>query len=268
MATTYPGSPVISGSSNEDAVRAIQARLAELKIPESSGLKALEVDGDFGPATEEAVRLFQAQSVDADGRPLEIDGEVGPMTWSVLFGSKVKTVAASGSTLLDAVIAKAQSQVGVREQPLGSNRGPQVDKYIRATGLDPAAGSFAWCVCFLYWCFKEASEELGVPNPMPKTAGVLDLWNRTGQKGLLRITPGLAQAHPEKIKPGMFFFLSTGGGTGHVGLVKSVQGVTLRTIEGNTTDISGSREGIGVFERNARTIAKVNLGFADMTRNF
>jgi CHAP domain/Putative peptidoglycan binding domain len=268
MATNYPGSPVISGSTNGEAVRAIQTRLAELKIPESSGLKKLEIDGDFGPATEEAVRLFQAQSVDATGKPLEIDGKVGPMTWSVLFGSAVKIVETSGSSLLDAVIAKAQSQVGVREQPLGSNRGPQVDEYIRAAGLNPAAGSFAWCTCFLFWCFREASEELGVPNPMPKTAGVLDLWNKAGQKGLLRITPGLAQAHPEKIKPGMFFFLSTGAGTGHVGLIKSVSGVTLRTIEGNTTDISGSREGIGVFERNARTIGKVNLGFADMTRSF
>jgi cell wall-associated NlpC family hydrolase len=265
---TYPGSPVGPGSANEAAVREIQTRLAELKIPESSGLKALEIDGEFGPATEDAVKLFQAQSVDSDGRPLEVDGVVGPMSWSVLFGTKVKAVVAAGSPLLDAVIAKASSQVGVREKPLGSNRGPEVDEYIEAAGLNPAQGSFAWCAAFLCWCYREASNDLGVANPMPRTAGVLDLWNKSGQKGLFRVSHALAVQKPELVKPGMFFFLSTGGGTGHVGLVKAVQGVQLTTIEGNTTNVSGSREGIGVFERNARKIGGVNLGFADMTRKF
>jgi CHAP domain/Putative peptidoglycan binding domain len=268
MATNYPGSPVGPGSTNEAAVRAIQTRLAELKIPESSGLKKIEIDGAFGPATESAVKLFQAQSVDPNGNPLEVDGFVGPMSWATLFGAKIATVKATGSPLLDAVIAKASAQVGVREQPLGSNRGPMVDKFIRASGLDPDRGSFAWCAAFLCWCFQEAAKDLGVTNPMPKTAGVLALWNKSGEKGLLRISRALASQQPQLVTPGMFFFLDTGGGTGHVGLVKSIQGVVLRTIEGNTTDKSGSREGIGVFERNVRTISSINLGFADMTRKF
>ena len=44
------------------------------------------------------------------------------------------------------VIDIAASQIGVVEQPHGSNRGPEVDVYIRTTGLDPAAGDFPWCV--------------------------------------------------------------------------------------------------------------------------
>lgn len=268
MTTIYPGSPVGPGSTNEAAVRAIQTRLAEMKIPESSGLKRMEVDGAFGPATENAVKLFQAQSVDPNGHALEVDGFVGPMSWATLFAGKVPTVKASGSPLLDAVIAKASAQVGVREVPLNSNRGPMVDKYILASGLDPSKGSYAWCAAFLCWCYQEAAKDLGVPNPMPKTAGVLALWNKSGERGLLRISKALARQQPQLVTPGMFFFLDTGGGTGHVGLVKSVQGVTLRTIEGNTTDKSGSREGIGVFERNVRTISSINLGFADMTRKF
>jgi len=54
----YPGSPVGPGSTNKVAVDAIQSRLFELKIPQSSGLEALEIDGKFGPATEGAVKLF------------------------------------------------------------------------------------------------------------------------------------------------------------------------------------------------------------------
>lgn len=268
MATDYPGSPIGPGSTNEEAVRAIQTRLAELKIPESSGLKKIEVDGAFGPATESAIKLFQAQSVDSNGNPLDVDGFAGPMTWAALFGAKIQNVKKSGSALLDAVIAKASSQVGVLESPLGSNRGPQVDKYILAAGLDPTKGSFAWCAAFLCWCYQEAAKDLGVANPMPKTAGVLALWNKSGEKGLFRVSRALASQQPQLVTPGMFFFLDTGQGTGHVGLVKSVQGVVLRTIEGNTTDKSGSREGIGVFERNVRKIGSINLGFADMTRKF
>ena len=41
------------------------------------------------------------------------------------------------------------------EVPPGSNRGPKVDIYVSTTGLDPA-GQFAWCACFVYWCFDKA----------------------------------------------------------------------------------------------------------------
>ena len=67
---------------------------------------------------------------------------------------------------------------------------------------------------------------------------------------------------PSKVKPGMIFIISTGDGTGHTGLVESVSGGKLVTIEGNTND-DGSREGIGVFRRTGRSIDSINRGFID-----
>ncbi|WP_446652950.1 peptidoglycan-binding protein [Blastomonas sp.] len=263
----YPGIPVRQGGGASDVVRAIQQKLADLRIPESSGGKALEVDGIFGPSTEDAVKLFQAQAVDPKGRALEIDGVVGPMTWAALFRTEIAVAKPESGTLLARVIQIARSQVGVMEEPIGSNRGTEVDQYVASTGLKPE-GEHAWCVCFLYWCFMQAADAEDRPNPMPRTAGVLDLWRRAGDRGLLRVGRSAAVANPASVRPGMIFIIDSGGGFGHAGLVRSVQGVTLTTIEGNTTDKTGSREGVGVFERRARTISSINTGFIDVTRTF
>lgn len=41
-------------------------------------------DGDFGAATEKAVKAFQADHTDADGKPLTPDGVIGKKTWYAL----------------------------------------------------------------------------------------------------------------------------------------------------------------------------------------
>jgi hypothetical protein len=60
----------------------------------------------------------------------------------------------------------------------------------------------------------------------------------------------------------MVFVQDFGGGKGHTGLVESVQGGRIVTLEGNTND-EGSREGIGVFRRTGRKILTINKGFID-----
>jgi hypothetical protein len=45
-------------------------------------------------------------------------------------------------------------------------------------------------------------------------------------------------------------------------MVVETSGGRLLTIEGNTND-GGSRNGIGVFERDARKINQINKGFID-----
>ena len=76
--------------------------------------------------------------------------------------------------ILAEAIEVARSQIGVMEEPPGSNRGPEVDEYIRRVGLNPA-GNFAWCAAFLYFCFDEAARTQGRENPVIKTAGDVEM---------------------------------------------------------------------------------------------
>lgn len=64
--------PLVKKGSKGEAVRKLQEML------NAKGYK-LNVDSDFGPATDAAVRAYQKAN------HLEVDGEVGPKTWSSLF---------------------------------------------------------------------------------------------------------------------------------------------------------------------------------------
>jgi hypothetical protein len=250
----FPGTVIATGSSDRPSVVAIQKRLNIL------GCGPVAEDGTFGSGTAEAVELFQTRFVDHAGAPLQVDSRVGPTTWSVLFGVPVVPSQPPASALLAGVLSFAGSEIGTLEQPLGSNRGPRVDQYLRAVGIDPASGSFPWCAAFVYFCFRETATRLGTPNPLLKTASVLDHWNRAGQAGTRRISAAECADNPGLVQPGMIFILSTGNGSGHTGLVESVAGVQLTTLEGNT-NMSGSREGIGVFRHTMRRLSQINKGF-------
>jgi CHAP domain len=215
----------------------------------------------FGPSMKYAVQVFQARNLDDHGQPLKTDGEVGALTWAALFGAKrVPQTAKPVNAFLAAVLAQAGSQAdaGVREQPRNSNRGPQVDAYLKRAGVPPG---LAWCCAFTYWCFDEVALSAGRSNPMFKTAGCLAHWNNAQKKGARRVAAKEAVANPGLIKPGMVFIMDFGGGLGHTGFVARIDGGYIHTIEGNT-DASQSREGGGVY-RLSRKLSSINKGFID-----
>ncbi|EEH1521384.1 CHAP domain-containing protein [Salmonella enterica subsp. enterica] len=127
------------------------------------------------------------------------------------------------------VVTMAASQVGVQEQPRGSNQGPEVSQYLQSVGINFPA---AWCAAFVVWCHVQA----GISS-IPHTGGVLDMWNKARSDH--------AVAQPQ---PGDVFIMDFGRGKGHAGIVERVEGDTLHTIEGNT-DASGGREGYEVARR-------------------
>ncbi len=247
----YPGRLIKKGEKNQEIVRAIQAKLND------RGFGILEIDGDFGVSTESAIRLFQSQTRDTHGIPLVVDGKLGPISWAALFvTSEVAPQPEPQSLpLFSKVLEIAASQIGVLEDPPGSNRGAKVEQYLASAGCSPGD---PWCASFVYWCFNEASKSLNIKNPLIRTGGCLDHWNRTKGKKISRLT---ATNNSSLIKPGFIFIMDHGSGKGHTGLVKSVGEGYIQTIEGNT-NIEGSREGLGVAELK-RKINTISAGFID-----
>ncbi len=256
----FPGRTIERGDTDKALVRAMQRQLNAL------GCGPIEEDGKFGSRTATAVKLFQSRFTDADGLPLKVDGKVGSLTWRALFGRPAVPPAESANDpLLRAALRVAAGEIGVMENPPGSNRGTKVDEYLRAVGIDPTKGSFAWCAAFVYWSFARACAGLERENPVVRTAGVLDHWAKAARKGINRIPQSAALDNPALVRPGHIFVLGVGGGAGHTGLVERVADGKLVTIEGNTND-GGSREGIGVFRRSGRKIADINRGFLDYSQ--
>lgn len=256
----YPGRIIKAGETDARIVRAVKLALNRaLAVQRLSELKLDPENPSFGPKMTQAVKLFQARHVDAEGRPLKIDGEVASITWAALFGDDtVPEVQRARDPFLASVltIAAAEEAKGVREVPRNSNRGPEVDAYLKRVGL---GGGYAWCCAFTYWCFDEAARAAGRSNPMVRTAGCLDHWSRAERAGGRRIVAAQAVADPELVEPGMVFIMDFGGGAGHTGFVEAVNGGFITTIEGNT-DASKTREGGGVY-RLSRKIADINKGF-------
>jgi hypothetical protein len=115
--------------------------------------------------------------------PLTVDGAAGPVTWATLFGKDPEPPAAAPS-LATAALGLAIGQIGVMEQPAGSNRGPVVDEYVRRVGLNPAGG-FPWCAAFVYWSFSEAAKAAGSRNP--GSTARLDHWRKATERGIPRV---------------------------------------------------------------------------------
>lgn len=257
----YPGHVIKLGEGDARIVKAVKTALNRALAQQRSTLRLDPDNASFGPTTKRAVMLFQARHVDALGRPLKIDGELGAITWAVLFGAeKVPAVEKAADPLLAKVleVAAAEEARGVREVPRNSNKGPEVNAYLKSTGLNPG---YAWCCAFLYWCADEAARSLRRPNPFVRTAGCLNHWNRAPAQGAKRLMTYQAVADPSRVQPGMVFIMDFGAGMGHTGIVESVAGGFIHTIEGNT-DASQTREGGGVY-RLTRKIRDINKGFID-----
>lgn len=132
----------------------------------------------------------------------------------------------------DALLDAARDTVGTRET--STNSGPEIDQWLEYVYQPPGK---PWCQAWVCSMHRIAAVHCDVPNPCPRTAGALRLWELADRRARVE--------HPF---PGCVFVLDTGerGGAGHVGIVEATApNGTITTIEGNTNE-AGSREGNAV----------------------
>ena len=202
------------------------------------------IDGDFGPATEAAVKDFQAKS--GVGVTGIVDASifaqlVRPMT------AALAAIPARGRSLGELVVTYAQQHLA--QHPLevgGQNRGPWVRLYMDGNEGQP----WAWCAGFAGFCLKRACDTLGEGLPIVPSFSCDSLAASAKAKGKF--------VGRDKAGPGSFFLVrNTPTDWTHTGIVVSVGGETFKSIEGNTND-DGSREG---YEVCARTRGYSNMDF-------
>jgi hypothetical protein len=167
------------------------------------------------------------------------------------------------------VVEVAAKEVGVREVPANSNRGPRVEAYQKYVGAWLVGG--AWCAAFVSWCFGQVFDKA---NPVGKqSSAIMGYWTRNASReDFVRFFPADVKAGKYKIEPGDLFVLCSDVGkvplvqadkvkahTGHIGICDGVMlsATKFGTIEGNT-NTAGSREGGGVYHR-SRSLDEAKL---------
>lgn len=164
---------------------------------------------------------FQSRNLNHLGKPLLQDGVLGPQTrWALAVDNLPR--------YRRAAIHKALECVGITENPPGSNRGPDIDFWLKRCGVpvpqDPKepAPKNAWCAAVQSWILSMINElEF-------KFARVYDWVHKSGLKAI-----GI-----EQVQAADLGLILRPDGTGHIWMVAGKQmgekGWITMNLEGNT----------------------------------
>lgn len=122
------------------------------------------------------------------------------------------------------IVSIAQKELGVHETT--ENSGVRVDQYNSYVGVEKVA----WCASFVSWCFGDA----GYSKPRTAWSPALFPSDRLAKAPLPGMVFGIYFPHLKRIA--------------HCGIVSQVKNDLVFSVEGNT-NLTGSREGTGVFRR-------------------
>jgi len=125
------------------------------------------------------------------------------------------------------ILAIAQGEIGTKAT--GQNNVKYNTAYY---GREINGAGYAWCACFVWWCFRQA--------------GASDLYYGSGKTAYC---PTLLSYHRRQAvteyQPGdvIFFNFSGKGNAAHVGLCERYDGTYITTIDGNTSSASEANGG-------------------------
>ncbi len=221
-------SPLMKGPD----VLLVQRRLARL------GFEPGPLDGEYGPATERAVRAFQTAA------GIEADGVVGPQTRAALTHAKPRP--AVDSRIGQRALAEAVRWIGTKESPPGSND--------TAFGAWFGSNGVPWCAIFVSYCFKAGAgytiaagfHGAGCAARGCAYVPTVEAWLRATGAWIGRSEP----------RPGDIAIYNWDGGLpDHIGIVESGDEAGFTAIEGNTDPDDGSG---GEVMRRERTLDEVD----------
>lgn len=199
-------------------------------------------DGEFGAATEVALRRFQKR------RGLEPTGVVDSATFEQLTApmrAAVETIKPGRRTLGQQMVAYARQHLKQGAREIGpDNSGPWVRLYMNGN----EGPTWYWCAGFVCFVLKQATESMRLPMPITASFGVDQL--ATSARANDRFIEGSKAANRRRVKPGSLFLSAKDDPNdwSHVGIVVSTSDATFASIEGNTND-EGSYDGYEVCAR-------------------
>jgi cell wall-associated NlpC family hydrolase len=180
-----------------------------------------EIDSAFAPPTAATPTAATAttSSTLTQAAPVSFDAQL-----TGALGGTATTAAApaaGGTSAGQAIVNIARGEVGVREQPPGSNDGPRIAQYRQATA---GSGVGPWCAYFASWAARQAGVPLG--DSGQGFGAVASVWSWAQQTG---------KALPAGSKPAPGDLIVWG--SRHIGIVESVDpSGAIHTIEGNSSD--------------------------------
>jgi hypothetical protein len=137
--------------------------------------------------------------------------------------SPVGAAGLGGGTAGAKLVAAAAAEVGVAEQPPGSNDSPRIAQYRQATAGAPGPGP--WCAYFTSWAAREAGVPLGNNGQGFGSVDAVYAWAQSAGKAI----PAGSGTPPQ---PGDLIVWDE-----HIGVVESVTpDGKIQTIEGNSSD--------------------------------
>lgn len=247
-------------------VKAIQTRLRALGVAPT-----LLVDGEYGPATASAVARWKrywggypdkmlagglANNLGVDGQ-LRILGakKVNPL-WLVRAAQRRAALKVT-LTIGQRVIRNARRFVGLKEQPPGSNKQPEVIRAATDAGVHPSIRNmgYAWCALFVFLMWLTAGSKAA------RRALVDYAWNCLYTPTILAMAlageNGLRVIGWSEIQEGDPLLMNLPGGdprVDHIGLAATPpRGDEVATIEGNTSSgVAGNQSDGGMVATRIR----------------